>query len=114
MSALEEHHVSLVALLVVILVMSIPEWVAFVVWWRVQRSINYEFQRLAQDRAAGQSAALRRAYGTQAEEASEHGDDGEGFQDLSPDRTRVEELRDWSTWSQVPPVWQDPPEEGKS
>ena len=110
MFAQAENHVSLFVLIVVLVIMSIPEWLALYVWWKVKKELDAKLRELAEDRSAGP----RHDPG----DAGRQEETGENYtwppvQNVPLAGPSVERPPDWGTFTSVPEVRKTPPRQGK-
>lgn len=108
----DENHVSLLALIVVLVIMSIPEWLALYVWWKVRKELDAKLRELAEDRFAGPRHDPGDARG-QEDAPEKHVTYTTSLQGLSLDGTPVEEFRNWGPWTSMPEVRKTPPPAGE-
>jgi hypothetical protein len=99
-------------LLIIILVMSIPEWLAFIIWWRVHRKVEDEYRKLAKDRAAAGRGSSGYS-GHEEEQTEEHVVHSEGVEDLPPDGAHVAGWGDWGEGTPMPPMRETSPPPGE-
>ena len=108
---LAEPRVSILALLVVVAILTIPELLAIYFWSKMHREINEALRQLAEDRASRSRAIV---YIGGKEEAEKHDPDGESVEYLHTPGASVEEFRKWGPWPEVPPVRKTPPSQGET
>lgn len=111
-NVLVEPHVSILALLLILVIMSIPEWLALYVWWKVKKEIDAKLRELAEDRSAG----LRHDPGDarrQEEKGTQHVTYTTRVQNMPLGGTPVERPPDWGPFTSLPEVRKTPPSAGK-
>ena len=108
---LAEPHVSILALLFVVALLSIPQVLAIYFWSKVHRDVDETIRRLAENRAS-RSGTIVRIDGK--EETEEHDPDGESVEYLHIPGAPVEEFRKWGPWPEVPPMRKTPPSQGET
>ena len=107
MFAQAENHVSLLVLIVVLVIMSIPEWLALYVWWKVKKELDAKLRELAEDRVAGSRHDPGDA-GRQEEKGTQYVVHESPFQNVPLAGPFVEKPPDWGTFTSLPEVWQTP------
>ena len=105
-NVLDEPHVSLLALMAVLVIMSIPEWLALYVWWKVKKELDAKLRELAEDRSAGP-----RHYPGDARRPEETGENYNWTPDQSVplDGPSVARPPDWGTFTSLPEMRKTPP-----
>ena len=108
---LAEPRVSILALLVVVAILTIPELLAIYFWSKMHREINEALRQLAEDRASRSRAIV---YIGGKEEAEKHDPDGESVEYLHTLGAPVEGSGEWDYWPTLPEVRQTPSKKGKT
>ena len=110
MFAQAENHVSLLVLIVVLVIMSIPEWLALYVWWKVKKELDAKLRELAEDRSAGP-----RHYPGDARRPEETGENYNWtpLQNMPLAGTSVARPPDRGTFTSLPEVRKTPPWQGE-
>ena len=104
----DEPHVSFLALIVVLVIMSIPEWLALYVWWKVKKELDAKLRELAEDRVAGSRHDPGDA-GRQEEKGTQHVTYTTRVQHMPLDWPSVARRPDWGPFTSLPEVRKDPP-----
>ena len=100
------NHVSLLALIAVLVIMSIPEWLALYVWWKVKKDLDAKLRELAEDRSAGPRYDPGDA--RRPEETGENYN-WTPLQNMPLAGTSVARPPDWRPFTSVPEVRKTPP-----